>query len=151
MNVLQLPQSPSLTLVVQGQPVAKARARTVRNRYSGKIHSFTPDETAAQENKIAHEWQAQGSKDCPGLVSVTAYFFFRRPRTHFNAKGELNAAGKRAVPGRSDLDNYVKLVLDALNKAAFEDDRMVTELLAGKRWSDPEDPPRTFIFIRSLT
>ena len=37
--------------------------------------------------------------------------------------------------GRTDLDNYVKAVLDACNGIVYHDDRQVTNLVASKRYA----------------
>lgn len=54
----------------------------------------------------------------------------------YRRDGALTKAGLEAPhpAGRPDLDNVVKLVLDALNGLAFLDDALVCELAASKRW-----------------
>ncbi|GAI25942.1 unnamed protein product [marine sediment metagenome] len=34
-----------ITLIIPGKPIAKQRARTVKNKYTGQVMSFTPKET----------------------------------------------------------------------------------------------------------
>ena len=37
---------------------------------------------------------------------------------------------------KPDVDNIIKVVLDALNKVAYQDDTQVVEVIAIKRWSN---------------
>jgi len=39
-------------------------------------------------------------------------------------------------PTKADLDNLLKIHLDALNGVAFADDALICEILATKRWGD---------------
>ena len=43
------------------------------------------------------------------------------------------------MPGKPDLDNVVKAVLDALNGTVFTDDSQVVSLVAGKHWQNAEE------------
>jgi len=54
-----------------------------------------------------------------------------------------------ATRRRKDLDNLVKLVLDALNGEAFADDSQVVEINARKIFSDKENA-RTELTLREL-
>jgi len=54
-----------------------------------------------------------------------------------------------ATRRRKDLDNLVKLVLDALNREAFRDDSQVVEINARKIFSD-KDNARTEVTLREL-
>jgi len=50
---------------------------------------------------------------------------------------------------RRDLDNMAKLVLDALNKEAYDDDNQVVELNLRKFYTD-KDNARTVITLREI-
>jgi len=43
---------------------------------------------------------------------------------------------REGIVSKPDLDNYVKIVLDALNGVVFADDSCVVKICASKRWSD---------------
>ena len=52
-------------------------------------------------------------------------------------------------PAKSpDLDNYVKLILDALNGLLWEDDRYIVEMHAGKFYTTGD--PRTELMVDML-
>lgn len=48
-----------------------------------------------------------------------------------------------------DLDNYVKGILDSLNKIAYKDDRQVIQILASKQ-SDPDERTEVYIFADTI-
>lgn len=139
-----------ILLEITGVPVPKARPRTVRSK-AGAVHAFTPDATVSQERRVQAAWKEAGSPTIEGPIAVRASFWFYRPPSHYNTKGELNAIGLRAIPGRGDTDNYLKLVTDALNKLAFSDDRLIVDLQAVKGWLANSGVPHTTIQIRPTT
>ena len=96
----------SITIVVQGRPVPKGRPRVVRGR------AYTPRETVIAERKIASIARSAWRQPLVGPVVVEADFRFADSRS------------------RGDVDNLVKLVLDALIGLAYADDRQVVELHA---------------------
>jgi Holliday junction resolvase RusA-like endonuclease len=70
------------------------------------------------------------------MMGLTIVARFRRPPSHYNKDGSLSAAGRRAIPGgKIDADNIAKLVMDALNKLAWSDDRYITRLDVVKAFS----------------
>lgn len=131
-----------LRLTISGEPAAKKRPVTI-NR-AGKVWTFTPKETVQAERAIlTHAARTtQAMNDPLGSYAVTLRFFSGRPD------------GKKR-PG--DLDNYVKLVLDALTPPKsrsgrlkglgllWQDDRQVVQLHASRH--DRQDTPRTEITV----
>ena len=47
----------SVTFQVPGKPQGKARAKTVRNKSTGNIHSYTPEKDMLYENYIKAQFQ----------------------------------------------------------------------------------------------
>ena len=101
----------SITFTVPGDPVPKGRPRSVVSA-SGRLRTYTPRRTQDYEAEIGAEWIAARKTYAPfgGPVSLLIAVFEKRHP--------------------ADLDNYVKVVLDALNGLAFEDDKQVEELHA---------------------
>jgi Holliday junction resolvase RusA-like endonuclease len=114
-------------LTIDGEPVSKARARFT-NRGS-KSRAYTPEKTKqAEQNVAAH---------------------FRRTVPGWRPHG-LHGFGVMAVFftesfQRRDVDNMIKLILDACNKVVWEDDVQVTEVSG--RVVRGVDDPRTEIAI----
>lgn len=100
--------SRTLTFWVDGVPVPKARARTVRTK-SGKPVSFTPPRTARWERLV-------------GLVAQAACSAVRwRPEPGSYAVTLVVHRARRS----GDADNFAKAACDACNGIVWPDDRMV--------------------------
>lgn len=100
-----------LTFWVDGCPVPKQRARTVRTK-TGKVVSFTPKRTARWEGLVRLAAQAAcsacGWQPTRGFYDVTLTIYPAR-RT-------------------GDVDNHAKSVLDAMNAVVFPDDSSIRKL-----------------------
>ena len=124
---------------VVGQPVPKARARTVRK--GGRTWSFTPKKVAVWERTVKEEAAKHFERPLKGPIQVSMIFYMGRP-------------GSRRkdfwVPTTPDLDNLEKAVLDAMNGVAYEDDRLVVAKNAQKRYVR-RDEPRVCIRVTSLS
>lgn len=117
--------SAALVIVVDGEPVPKARARaSIRYKRDGTpyIHEHTPPETEAYEKRIKALAQIQvnltrwphGSKEAVQKQKRRFRVLVHVFRTHEGAGG--------------DADNLAKSALDGCNKVAFWDDKYVREL-----------------------
>ena len=125
-----------LHIEIPGSPVPKQRPRHAR-RY-GNVITFTPKKTVEFEKhvKVAAaaallQWRLENGNAWPTdrRYSVDLFFFFPDKRNR-------------------DLDNCVKSVTDALNKAAYDDDRQIDELHAIRDYD--KHNPRTVAVIRVL-
>jgi len=113
------------TYVIPGRPFPLRRHRT-RNG-----HSYDPP-----ENRLAKKWVQEHATEQgvevfhkPTPVLLNLEFVYARPQKP-----------KHQSPiGRPDIDNLVKLVLDALNKIAWDDDAQVVDIAARKLYEDIAD------------
>jgi Holliday junction resolvase RusA-like endonuclease len=106
-------------------------------------HVYTPALTQRAEDAVRAAWEGSGRirlPHAPICVELTAAF--SRPASHYLRGGKLSAAGRRAIPGRVDLDNVWKLVIDALNRLAWTDDRLITQAILSKEWARHGEPER---------
>ena len=108
---------------VVGDPVPKARARTVRK--GGRTWSFTPKRVAAWEKVVKEEAGRNFGKPLNGPVAVSLAFFLKRPK----ARRRDNF-----VETTPDIDNLEKAVLDGLNGVAYLDDKLVVVKNSVKRY-----------------
>lgn len=118
------------TLKIPMEPVAKGRARvSVRG---GRAHAYTPSKTVDAEERIRWFFRDGRYEKVPANVPVTVSvaFCMRRPKSC--PKTRIRPTVK------PDLDNLEKLVLDALNGFAWEDDAQIVEKRAIKLYVESE-------------
>ena len=117
---------PHLSFFIPGKPQGKGRPRFAKTGRGVQV--YTPTETTEAETRIkflALEAGVHlGPKEGPVKVNIVAFF-----------AGPPEQKPGGALPPKPDLDNIVKLVLDALNGTAYHDDAQVVELVAGKTWA----------------
>jgi crossover junction endodeoxyribonuclease RusA len=77
-------------------------------------------------------------------------FRFRRPKGHWNAKGELKPSAPKSVVTRPDLDKLCRSTLDALTGTLFHDDAQVAFLVASKEYCLPGELEGCQIEIREI-
>ena len=122
----------TLAFTVSGKPVAKERPRTVavRDRHGRHVETrtFIPRATTQYEEKVA--WCAKASQGRtklhpPFALEVRCFFPDRR---------------------RRDVDNVIKVCMDALNGVVWDDDSEVTRMTASK--AIDRDNPRLEVEIK---
>ncbi len=125
-----------IKFTVYGDPVPKARARTVRTK-AGFPVTYTPKKTASWEEKIYHTALAhRPEKLLDGPLVVEATFYRVKPKS----KGK-----KVHFPDtKPDLDNLCKSVTDALEGVIYTNDSRIVDKILHKRFGDP---PRVEIVI----
>lgn len=125
----------TITLRIVGAPKGKQRARFVKA--TGR--TYTPPETNAAEARVREAWRLAGAVDLGnGPLAATLELHVARPASHWRVDGSLTAKGVREwVPVRKpDLDNALKLALDALNGHAYRDDAQVCVIdRMDRRWA----------------
>lgn len=113
---------------VEGKPQGKARPR-----FSQKSHTtYTPKNTADYEKRIRQaftegrgEWNKLPS-DCYACVRIQAQYSI--PKSWSKRKKKEAIAGLIVPTTKPDGDNILKVVLDALNGLAYDDDRQVVKM-----------------------
>jgi Holliday junction resolvase RusA-like endonuclease len=117
-----------LKIVVDCEPVSKARSRTVYR--NGKVWNFTPKKTKNAEELLRLTLKEKNIQPFPPEIPLKLTVTFYRVKNHNVKKGVV----KPVI--RPDLDNYLKLVSDSLMPEVIHDDAQITTLVAMKRWSD---------------
>lgn len=122
-----------MEFIVEGEPQGKARPRF--SRRSGTV--YTPSKTARYEKQIKAAFLAAGGKMIPSdcYVSVTVNAYFAIPKSYTKGKRLACEHNINRPDKKPDIDNVVKVVLDALNKVAYEDDKQVIEVICRKWYS----------------
>ena len=87
-------------------------------------------------------------------VHVDLVFWFHRPKSHLNAKGELKQSAPKFPTSRNkgDIDKLCRSTLDALTLSAIADDSQVISLQARKYYCDKKytTKPHSMITIQTL-
>lgn len=121
---------------VNGEIRGKARPRL--NTYTG--HVYTDTVTKDYENLIKQYFKVKYPKYVPFenrvLVKIIIYLKIQKNTTKKDRK--LIEEGLLSPTKKPDIDNVVKIVLDALNKMAFVDDNQITKLDVEKVYSEEE-------------
>ena len=119
----QVTEDNVIHIILPISPVSKGRPRFTRQG-----HAYTPQKTRNTE-EIVKRWLVKELKPsfCPLLtpLRVVIWFYLYKPPT---TKKELPT-------GRPDLDNYIKLILDAGNGIIWHDDSQIVWLEAKKGYS----------------
>ena len=141
-----------IRFVIPGKPAGKGRPRF----YGG--HAVTPENTREYEKMTAMLFRAsaRGEKftdKVPIRVSIEACYRIPAKATKAQKDGriteaQINEACRRVLDLKEkiasgelmpcikpDADNIAKIILDSLNKVAWDDDAQVTELTIQKHYS----------------
>lgn len=135
-------------LAVDGTPVPQARPRfTTRGGYA---RAYETEACRQQKQLIKTCFVREFGEQEPTTgvayhVSITV--FLKIPKSITKKNRELANDGILKPTKRPDVDNYAKLVLDALNGVVWVDDGNVTSMSVDKKYSDR---PRTEITITRL-
>ena len=121
-----------IRITVPGQPNGKGRARVCLR--GGYVRAYTPDSTAAYENLIKLAYGNRGISVVPVELAVTAYY--RIPKSFSKRKRTEALSGVVRPQTKPDIDNVVKVVCDALNKVAYNDDTQVVKIVAEKYYGE---------------
>lgn len=140
--------NPAIELRVAGKASTKQRPRfDPRTR-----RMYTPPSNIVSENDVRAVWREAGEPriedDCAVAIDLTIVVL--RPAGHFKRDGSLSAEGLRHPIPRNkkpDLDNALKLVMDALNSRAYRDDVQVARASLARTWGDW---PETRITLRPV-
>lgn len=125
-----------MDFIVDGKPQGKQRPRF--SRISKTV--YTPTKTAKYEKQIAKAYTESGGKCIPAdcYVSVNVSAFFPVPKSYSKKKREDCLERILRPDKKPDIDNILKVVLDALNEVAYEDDKQVVELIGRKYYTESD-------------
>ena len=121
-----------IVFIVKGEPKGKGRPRFTK---TGRV--YTPSETSHYEELVGLSYQnsAKGYQfTSPVKVSIRA---FHKPPNGKSKKVVEDMLNGRILPTKKpDSDNLAKIILDGLNKVAWDDDTQVVEMIVTKRYSE---------------
>lgn len=129
---------------VPGKPKGKQRPGFARKT----ARAYTPKKTREYEKLIAFAYVRQCGEQFQGPVQVEIEAVFNPPKSWSRAKKKRAVEGY-IYPGRPDVDNIEKAVLDGLNRVAYKDDASVVGASCFKGYS-VEQPEGLYITISSV-
>lgn len=130
---------------VPGQPRGKGRPRL------GKRTTYTDSKTREYEEFVKWTFkQKYGNVEpvaekVPVAVFIIAYY--KQPKSLTKSEKAAVIDGSLFPTVKPDGDNIAKIILDPLNKLAFNDDNQVTKLVVYKRFAICDENVGVKVFI----
>lgn len=124
-------QFKTMRFEVLGEVIGKGRPRFTR---SGR--TYTPKKTLDYERAIKRAYLNKYTYLSKKSLRIKICAYLEVAKSHSKVKKQKMLANELQCTKKPDADNIVKVVLDALNKVAYQDDTQVVELVAIKRWSN---------------
>ena len=122
----------SIRFSIPGPPRGKGQTRLSKGGFE-----FTPENTLDYENrvkKVCIEKCEQRQANYAGQVAVDITAFYPIPASYTKKKQEQIRDGARPIK-KPDLDNIAKIILDALNHVAWQDDKQVVCMILTKNYA----------------
>lgn len=122
---------------VYGKPQGKGRPRF--SNQGGYARAYTPKATSDYEKlirKAFHEARDKMDYDKTKPISIYIRASFTPPKSISKAKKENLLVLAKPYDKKPDADNIAKVVLDALNGTAYDDDKQITTVCVEKRYSN---------------
>ena len=116
----------------------KGKARPRVNTYTCK--AYTPTNTKDYELLVKQYFKIKYPRFVPleKRLSVKIVATFKVPKTTTKKDREQIEKGLISPTKKPDIDNIVKIILDALNQMAFKDDTQITKLEVEKVYGEEE-------------
>ena len=109
---------------VPGKIVGKGRPRL--NTYTGSVY-----ETLVEQYFLL---KYPKFKTLEGRINISMIAYFSIPKTTKKSEIEQMLDNKISPTKKPDIDNIIKIILDAMNKFAFKDDIQITKLEIEKKY-----------------
>ena len=121
-----------IKLTIPGKPLGKQRPRVMRNG-----HTYTPDKTVNYETLVKQlyiEKYFQKQLSGPIKATITAYMYI--PKSESKKRKKKMLANEILPCKMPDWDNIGKIITDALNGLAYEDDKQIVDARVVKVYGD---------------
>lgn len=116
----------------------KGKGRPRVNSYTGVV--YTPTTTKDYEYLVEQYFLLKYPKFKPleGRLAVNIKAIFSIPKSTKKQDIEKMLENSISPTKKPDIDNIVKIILDAMNKFAFKDDTQITKLSVEKVYGEEE-------------
>jgi Holliday junction resolvase RusA-like endonuclease len=116
-------------MTIPGQPVAKGRPRVC------KWGTYTPEKTVNYETLVKELYIFNKLPKLSGQLRMEIKAYFGIPKSASALKRIMMSTGQIRPVKRPDLDNLIKIIADALNTIAYDDDSQIITVTADKYYS----------------
>lgn len=121
---------------VPGKIVGKGRPRfTTQGRF---VRAYTPKPTVEYENKIASCYRQKTSYKSDKALRVKIFAYREIPKSTTKKLKNWLLEKVFLCTVKPDIDNIIKVVLDALNDVAYYDDIQVCQLVIMREYAENE-------------
>lgn len=132
-------------VIVYGSPQGKGRPRF--RQFRGYVSTYTPKKTMDYEIEIKNEYYLQDGRFYEKPLHISIRSFIDIPKSWSKKKKEQATSDYIKPEVKPDIDNIAKVVLDALNKVAYADDKQIVSMYVQKKYSTM---PRIEIEIKEI-
>ena len=125
----------TVSFKVLGEPVGKGRPRFAR--VGDGVTTYTPRETRAYEERVRTAYRAAGGPhlgDRALCIRIVAYCPI--PARVSKARRLAMARGFELPAKKPDCDNVLKIICDALNRCAYDDDKQIVSAVVLKKYAE---------------
>lgn len=121
-------------VVVEGKIKGKARPRVCRNGIA-----YTPKDIVSYENWVRLCYQQQRNGILQGSIRARIIAYYKIPKSYSKKRVQAIREGREYPCKKPDADNIAKIILDSLNKIAYDDDSQIVELKVVKKWTEENE------------
>jgi len=123
-----------ISLTIPGKPFGKQRPRVTKQGIA-----YTPKETVNYETFVKLLYmQKYNNIKLKGPLRMTIKAFYKIPKSVSKKEKELMLQNIIRPTKKPDMDNIAKIIADALNEVAYEDDKQIVEMQIKKFYSEDE-------------
>lgn len=130
-------QWPKVKFQVIGEIVGKGRPRFTTQ--GGFAKAYTPKRTKDYEELIGSCFRLTGAQKSDKALRVKIFVYKKIPKSSTKKMVQALVDKCYLCTVKPDIDNVVKVVLDALNGVAYDDDIQVAELAVIKNFTDQQE------------
>lgn len=124
----------SVDFYIDGKPRGKERPRS--RRFKNFITTYTPKNTIQYENHIKKTYlNSVGTVKLQGPLQATVTAIFSPPES-ISRKKKQKLLEQKFYTKKPDCDNIEKIVFDALNGLAYNDDSQICDVYTKKRYGE---------------
>lgn len=131
---------------IPGKPRGKERPRMARR---GKfVTTYTPKNTVEYEKLVRAAYRSTiGDVQLEGAIEAELHGIFPIPKSTSKKNTKAMLDGDILYTHKIDCDNLGKIVLDALNKIAYEDDSQISKMTVTKEYGNN---PRVDVILKEI-